>query len=128
MAQYMKKRYHERRAIVLKTLGGKCVVCKSTKDLEMDHVDPQKKSFNGTRMSGVSEKRFLEEIKKCQLLCDKHHTRKTVHDIGKKWAKGTHGTLSSYRYCKCSICKKANSDWSRNYKRTRNSTARVASS
>ena len=117
----MKRRYWERRHQALKILGEKCSKCGSTKDLEIDHRNPKLKVFDGTRMTSVSQEKFLKEIQKCQLLCDKCHNIKNIIERGQKLAKGTHGTLSSYRYCKCDICKKTHSDYCRMYKRTRSS-------
>lgn len=110
-SDYMRKRYWARRREAFGILGGKCVSCGSKKQLQTDHKDRKKKAFDGTRMTSVSRKKFLIEIKKCQLLCQKCHTLKTIMELGQKVAKGKHGTLSSYRYCHCEKCKKAKRDW-----------------
>ena len=64
-------------------------------------------------------------MKKCQLLCKKHHTDKTIVDTGKKLAKGTHGTISSYRYCKCDACREAANKLSREYRRRKRREAKA---
>jgi hypothetical protein len=117
MAEYMLRRYHERRKEALEILGGRCSNCKTTKRLEIDHVDRTKKSFNISQMWSVSRARFLAELKKCQLLCRLCHQDKTTRERGQVPARGTHGTLSSYRYCKCDDCRDAKSRHNREYRR-----------
>lgn len=105
----MLDRYYRRREAAIVQLGGKCVVCGSDKDLEIDHIDPKDKEISfGKAISGWSEERIQKELAKAQLLCKEHHTLKSIADRGHKVAKGTHGTISSYRYCKCAECKAAN--------------------
>lgn len=70
MAEYMTKRYHRRRKLILERLGGKCNYCGSTEDLEIDHIDPFKKEVKiNKRLSGLAESKSEAEIEKCQLLC-----------------------------------------------------------
>jgi 5-methylcytosine-specific restriction endonuclease McrA len=117
MRQYMKDRYYERKAQAVALLGGKCVRCGAVEDLEFDHIDPASKSLViGKRLAGLSEVRLVEELKKCQLLCSTCHQAKSVSDLGNKTARGQHGTLSSYRYCKCDLCRSAKRDWMREYR------------
>lgn len=119
MRKFMLAKYHRRRREAIRKLGGRCALCGSKRKLEFDHRDPSKKSFSlwsGT----VSEERFQMELKKCQLLCQVCHRDKTLRDLGRKLAKGTHGSLSAYPYCgppKCSACRKAKSDYMREYYR-----------
>jgi 5-methylcytosine-specific restriction endonuclease McrA len=113
MAAYMLRRYHERRAEAVAALGGKCVRCGSIEDLQLDHRDPADKSFNIGKLWSVSRVRYLAELAKCQLLCAECHTNKTLADRGQRPARGTHGTLSSYRYCKCRRCRAAKSKYER---------------
>lgn len=61
----------------------------------------------------MTVERFLEELKKCQLLCKPCHIEKTVIDRGEIIARGTHGTISSYRYCHCEVCRRAKTEWQR---------------
>jgi 5-methylcytosine-specific restriction endonuclease McrA len=124
MREYMRKRIADRRARAIIQLGGKCVRCGSTENLEFDHIiagsyDPKSRSGKGT-MWTFSEKRFQAELKKCQLLCKDCHWEKTLDDTGKTSAKGTHGTLSAYRYCgppKCEECKMIKREYMQNYER-----------
>ncbi len=119
MRDYMLKHYRKRKKYALKKLGGKCVVCRTTKKLEFDHIDPETKEMIIAKMWSASKIRFETELKKCQLLCKKHHNEKTMKELGKKLAKGNHGTISTYRYCKCSECRKAWAKYHREYKRKR---------
>jgi 5-methylcytosine-specific restriction endonuclease McrA len=116
MREYMKRRYDERMELALEVLGGKCNICGSTKNLEIDHIDPTIKEKNLSLLTGRSLERFLEELKKCQLLCKECHTKKSVADRDQLDARLVHGTLSSYRYCKCELCRKAKSDYMKSYK------------
>ncbi len=118
MKKYMLDRYHRRMAEFKKILGGKCICCGSSNDLEIDHKDIATKSFTIARKAaGAPMNVLLEELKKCQLLCVPCHTKKTLADLGQVSARDTHGTISSYRYCKCDLCKKAKSDCSKEYKK-----------
>jgi hypothetical protein len=110
MRDYLLRRYHERMEEARRRLGGKCARCPSVDDLQLDHKDPKTKSFTIAKLWSVSRERFDTELLKCQLLCPPCHTEKTLEDLGRKRARGTHGTVSSYRYCgppKCESCKAA---------------------
>lgn len=125
MRQYMAKRYKRRKAAAIEQLGGKCVYCGSTEDLQFDHIDRNTKSFTIAReLDSVSEKRLQEELAKCQLLCPPCHEEKTLQDLGRQSAKNTHGTLSSFKYCKCSLCKKAKADYMKEWHQKNKSQAR----
>lgn len=84
MRQYMLKRYHNRRASAIHKLGGKCVVCGTTENLELDHINPLDKSFAIGRLWSVKQSRYDEELSKCQLLCADHHKEKhgSVANVG----------------------------------------------
>ncbi len=110
MRVYMLSRYHKVRNDIINKLGGRCVSCGTTYKLEVDHVDNTLKTMTVERMCYVSESRRMLELKNCQLLCKNCHIIKSVTERGGVMAKGTHGTLSSYRYCKCDVCRKAKSD------------------
>lgn len=107
-------RYHRRRNNAIQTLGGKCVVCGTTENLELDHIDPKTKSFGISQMWSVRLERFQKELGKCQLLCKKHHVEKTKND-------STYTETHSYtRYmnkkykCRCDVCKAEYSKWRKN--------------
>lgn len=115
MREYLRTRYHERRQLAYSLLGGRCERCGATSNLEFDHIDPSSKTMSFSRMALVSMANFLEELSKGRLLCDPCHNLKTLSDKGQVPARGTHGTLAAYRYCRCELCRKAKRDWSRTY-------------
>lgn len=106
----MKRWYDRRHAEAIETLGGHCAWCPATEGLQFDHIDPSTKTMTIAKMWTASEARFQAELVKCQLLCGPHHQEKSLAERGQKPARGTHGTLSAYRYCgppKCELCKAA---------------------
>lgn len=117
MRQYMAERYERRRKSIVEQLGGVCARCGSKDQLEIDHIDPPGKKLNiSRRLAGVSEKALQRELTKCQLLCRRCHELKTILERGHTPAKGTHGTLSAYRWCgppKCDECKRAKREYVR---------------
>lgn len=115
MAEYMLKRYHAKRKEIISQLGGCCAKCGSTDQLEIDHSDAKKKTYNIAKIWNYSNGRLQEELKKCQLLCAACHSIKSIYDRGMKPAKGTHGTLSSANYCDCDLCKQAKKDYAKQY-------------
>jgi hypothetical protein len=117
MKKYMQDRCWSRRAQAIEQLGGKCVICGSTEDLEFDHIDA---STVDHRVRGsmwtVSEERLQAELAKCQLLCHKCHREKTIRN--KETGGGSnrisyelyyHGSARMYLYkkCRCDWCTKA---------------------
>jgi 5-methylcytosine-specific restriction endonuclease McrA len=78
IAKYNLERYHKRMQEAYEMLGGACVICGSTEDLQIDHFDPAKKDFTLAKIWSASQERFLEELTKCQLLCWKCHLAKTA--------------------------------------------------
>ena len=120
-AAYMLKRYHSRREAALLSLGGKCARCGSTERLELDHIDPTTKTFAVGDLWSVSKARYDAEIVKCQLLCRACHIVKSVEDSGKSSARGQHGTPSSYRYCKCALCRAAKAAYMQEYRKRKSS-------
>jgi 5-methylcytosine-specific restriction endonuclease McrA len=85
MAEYMIRRYHQRRAEAVKILGGCCASCGAIEeDMVFDHVNWRDKAFPISKLWSVSRAKFLAELAKCQLLCrscDKEKTRKDLHEI-----------------------------------------------
>ena|SRR4030066_155331 len=116
MKKYMNNRYKKRRDYVLHSLGNRCTHCGAKDNLELDHIDPKTKKFNISKLWSISQSEVNNEVSKCQLLCKACHTLKTLADMGRVSAKDKHGTLSSYRYCKCDLCKKAKSNNNKLYK------------
>jgi hypothetical protein len=82
---YMRDRYRsvypERKAKALELLGGSCVHCGTTSDLDFDHVDPSTKVIEVTDLLDThSWASILKEMEKCQLLCKSCHVQKTRED------------------------------------------------
>lgn len=118
--EYLKKRYHKIRLEAINLLGGKCVKCGSKELLEFDHIDPSSKTINVSKILSMSLKDFWNEVSKCQLLCKACHLLKTITERGHKVAKGAHGTESSYRHCKCILCKEAHRNYYKEYEKKYN--------
>jgi hypothetical protein len=120
--KYQLERYYRRRKEAIEFLGGKCNECGGAEELEFDHIDPATKELPVSQMWGVSEERFWNEVRKCQLLCKKHHIEKTHTngDNGKFFAQ--HGSLAMYRHhkCRCDPCREvwnsASRKWTKKYK------------
>jgi hypothetical protein len=68
------------REILIEKLGGKCVECSCTETLEFDHIDSSTKSFNIASGYTKPKEVLLEEVAKCQLLCNKCHIEKSKKD------------------------------------------------
>jgi hypothetical protein len=114
--EYRRNRYAARIAMATSLLGGKCMRCGSTDDLEFDHVDPGTKLFEiSAEIANLKFSTILDELSKCQLLCKPCHVLKTLDDKGQAPARNTHGTVSSYRYCRCELCKEAKREWARRH-------------
>ena len=80
MKQYMLDRWKARKQRGIAQLGGKCVSCGGTDDLQFDHIDPSTKSFTIGRNTSCSDEKFTNELKKCQLLCKACHKIKTTEN------------------------------------------------
>ena len=76
--EYSKKYYRRKMDEYIKLLGGKCVKCQETSNLEFDHIDPKTKEFSIGKMKGISQTRMKAELIKCQLLCRSCHLEKTL--------------------------------------------------
>lgn len=121
MATYMRERRRRRRLLIIELLGNKCSQCGINVNLETDHIDRSTKEFT---LSGCdldrSWSKILEEVKKCQLLCEDHHLAKSREngDISaggghNKILDPQHGTAVKYKSCKCPECRK----WKSLYRR-----------
>lgn len=106
---YQLEKYHRRMSEARKLLGGRCVVCGTTEDLEFDHIDPMSKLF--TIAHGYARTNFFEEVRKCQLLCSAHHIKKTGKQGDNPTTvsgnEGIHGTGYTYtqKGCRCVLCR-----------------------
>jgi hypothetical protein len=122
MRRYMLARYRATRKYFIDKLGGCCVICGVMEGLQFDHINPNTKVFTISGRSWSRSKEDLsKEVEKCQLLCSACHYDKTIKDKHQNSAKSTHGTLSSYRYCKCDLCVSAKREYNRAYKKRRGS-------
>ena len=121
MASYMAARRAERRSVLIKMLGGRCVDCGIRENLEFDHRSPAHKRF--TVSSGLSGNwdALVREAKKCDLRCRSCHNKRTAllghgKRFGRKnhrWVPALHGTSKRYDLgCKCQKCR----DWKRLYR------------
>lgn len=104
------EKYQEWRNYMLTYLGGKCVVCGTTQNLEVDHIDPKLKTAEFKSMTTYSIRRKQKELNNAQLLCNRHHREKTLSmkDVPQNHSNnnGKHG--SGYMYiqkgCRCALC------------------------
>lgn len=78
MRVYQPRRYRERMEYAREKLGGACVSCGSTENLEFDHVDPSTRVSKISQAVNWSLERFDAELAKCQLLCKDHHIEKSM--------------------------------------------------
>ncbi len=108
-----KKRRTARRAKLVALLGGACKVCGTTENLHFDHINKKDKTLDIAHSIDTKEDILLNEIKKCQLLCDKCHRQKTKDSWDYGVPKPQHGTIWYYKKykCRCDDCKKAMSDY-----------------
>lgn len=100
---YQLKRYHARRQEAIENLGGKCVACGTTENLELDHIDPSTKSFPISKLWSISKAKFLEELAKCQLLCNSCHIIKSKQDNKKPITHGKYWATYKHK-CICEEC------------------------
>jgi len=77
--EYSKKR----KELCLEYLGGKCVKCGTTHNLQFDHIKREGKKYEITRKLTYKFDTLKEELDKCQLLCAPCHLDKTA----KEWTK-----------------------------------------
>ncbi len=87
--EYSKKR----KELCLEYLGGKCVVCGTTHNLQFDHIKREGKKYEiSTKLTNKWDN-LKEELDKCQLLCAPCHLEKTA----KEWADITHKTVPVFK-------------------------------
>lgn len=117
--EYQQRRREERRVYAVNKLGGKCINCGTTENLEFDHIIPINTNIHGRRISELltaSKSRLDKELELCQILCEECHKLKTAFE-DRTHASLTHGTLSAVRYCKpiCDDCKDVRNKYNRQY-------------
>ena len=75
--EYVRRRRAEKKQILVDRLGGECVGCGTTYNLQFDHIDRSTKSFNITKCIDKKWELVLAETDKCRLLCKSCHNIKT---------------------------------------------------
>lgn len=117
--KYFRDYYNKRKAYYLNILGGKCIKCGSTEDLQFDHIQPRERDRKNciTSLLKSSNEKILKELEKCQVLCKGCHLIKSTQEGSfiNPWNKGkwSHGTSAAYmeQKCRCLECKKAYSTY-----------------
>lgn len=105
MRNYMRNRYHYRLKVAKKKLGSKCNGCGITCGLTLTRLASADKGVKLAQIWSASEDKFLAALKNYQLLCFDCKHKET-----------SHGTLSSYKHCRCVECLAAKSKYNREYK------------
>jgi len=101
--EYQLNRYHERMVAAIESLGGKCVKCGSTQDLQLDHINPETKKFVISQVWSANEEKFRAELSKCQPLCVTCHKAKTKIESSKPDNHGSYWQYKKYG-CRCQAC------------------------
>lgn len=76
MGEWVTRRHHKVRSILVAAAGGCCVVCgysRCPSALHFHHVDRDTKSFDVNPSSGKALAKYLEEARKCVLVCANCH-------------------------------------------------------
>ena len=119
MKNYIASRYKRLRAEWIDKLGGECVVCKTTSNLEFDHIDASQKEYNIAKILSTHSKLKVEsEMKKCQLLCKECHLEKTYREEDLK-SVDHGGGVSGKKGCSCGPCRAKRNEYVREWKRNR---------
>lgn len=110
-----------RRLKALAYLGNECAVCRSSENLEFDHIVSSEKTIEISQaiVASWSWEKLVVELNKCQLLCKMHHVEKSKDskDYGggqNKTIQPKHGTGVMYHRLKCRCIKCI--DWRRLYR------------
>lgn len=90
---------------------GPCLFCGSVENIEIHHIDPDKKISHG--IWSWSEKRKNDELKKCVSLCNRCH--RLFHALVRK-IPVEHGNTMYKWGCRCEECKKDHSRVNATYK------------
>lgn len=124
--QFDQDLYLTRKALAIQILGGHCVLCGRTEDLQFDHVDPHTKKFAITDRLRGNWETLVEELAKCQLLCMIHHEEKSTVEKRLRAPALRHGTYWAYRKhkCRCDPCMEAGARKNQERRLKRNSLGR----
>lgn len=94
--------------------NGPCVKCGSLENLELDHIDPDKKVSHSVWSWSLLKRE--EELSKCQVLCRECHIRKTCQDF--RWGDFDDHGANRYHYgCRCEVCTMGERDRQRDYRK-----------
>ena len=80
ISEYRREQHKERRAQCVEYLGGKCVKCGATHNLQFDHIKREGKKYNIASRVDNNWDNLKEELDKCQLLCYDCHLEKTAQE------------------------------------------------
>ena len=75
-----REQHKERKSYCIEYLGGKCVKCGTTHNLQFDHIKREGKKYEITRKITNNFDSNKEELDKCQLLCAPCHLEKTASE------------------------------------------------
>ena len=75
--EYKREKRKRWRSKCVEYLGGKCVKCGTTHNLQFDHIKREGKKYEITRRLSNNLNNLKEELDKCQLLCYDCHKIKT---------------------------------------------------
>ena len=113
----MRRFRHRQRERCIAYLGGCCVRCGTTENIEFDHIEPGSKSFRISQKIQFPLKYLKSELDKCQLLCTQCHLEKG-RECGERYPAATHGTFAMYtrHKCRCAICRAKMAQYARAYR------------
>lgn len=104
MRNYVRERYHRLRKEWLDKLGGECVRCGSTEDLNFDHINAEEKTYSIAKILSTHSKQKVEkEMAKCQILCEFCHIIKSAEE-GDIYTVEHGGGLTGKKNCRCELC------------------------
>lgn len=66
--------------------NGPCAECKSSEDLEVDHIDPETKTWEPAQIWSRKKEDRDKELAKCQVLCHDCHLEKTKEFLSSMWS------------------------------------------
>ena len=78
--EYKREQRKEGKAYCVEYLGGKCVKCGTTHNLQFDHIKREGKKYNIASRVHLVFTILKEELDKCQLLCVDCHKVKTISE------------------------------------------------